>query len=76
VFLLSKKLGIVRAALSPLEPEARMGDVVELRSPIDLNSDEGRRFVLMPPEPVGLLTDARTSRLYECRGRWENITKG
>src|SRR6478672_11839634 len=54
-----------------------MGDMVQLRSPIDFNSDLGRAFVVDATRAgEGLITDAELQEKYELSPTdWQSITK-
>jgi hypothetical protein len=54
-----------------------MSDIVQLRSPIDFNSDLGRAFVVDATRAgEGLITDAELQEKYELSPTdWQNITK-
>ena len=54
-----------------------MGDVIHLHSPIDINSDLGRAFVVDATRAgEGLLTDKELQEKYELSPvDWQNITK-
>ena len=54
-----------------------MGDVIQLRSPIDLNSDLGRAFVVDATRAgEGLISDKELQEIYDLSpADWQNIVK-
>ena len=54
-----------------------MGDVIQLRSPIDLNSDLGHAFVVDATRAgEGLISDKELQEIYDLSpADWQNIVK-
>ena len=54
-----------------------MGDIIQLRSPIDISTGAGRAFVVDATRAgEGLITDRELQEKYELSpADWQNITK-